>query len=98
MRILYNSKNEYYKSPFGCLRQNEICSLRIKIPVSCQTVSVCLYIRNEEGFEMTVPFRLETTDGDYEVYTTEFSLFANGLYFYYFKIRYFMSTKINNSK
>lgn len=35
---------------------------------------------------MTVPFRAETTDGDYEVYTTEFSLFAKGLYFYYFKI------------
>lgn len=35
---------------------------------------------------MTVPFRVETTDGDYEVYTTEFSLFSNGLYFYYFKI------------
>ena len=86
MRILYNSKDKYYKSPFGCLRQNELCSLRIKIPVSCRTVSVYLCISDEEGFQMTVPFRVETTDGDYEVYTTEFSLFSNGLYFYYFKI------------
>lgn len=86
MRILYNSRNEYYKAPFGCLRQNEICTLRIKIPCSCLTKSVRLFISNEEGFEMTVPFKLETTDCDYEVYTTEFSLYANGLYFYYFKI------------
>ncbi len=86
MRILYNSKNEYYKYPFGCLRQNEACVLRIKIPVNCQTTAVYLCIRNENGFEMTVPFRLETTEGDYETYTTEFSLFANDLYFYYFKI------------
>lgn len=86
MRILYNSKDKYYKSPFGCLRQNELCSLRIKIPISCRTVSVCLCISDEEGFQMTVPFRAEATDGDYEVYTTEFSLFSNGLFFYYFKI------------
>ncbi|MBE7022006.1 MAG: glycoside hydrolase family 13 protein, partial [Ruminococcaceae bacterium] len=86
MRILYNSKDEYHKSPFGCLRQNEMCNLRIKIPMSCQTVSVCLCIKSEEGFEMIVPFRFEATDDGYEVYTTTFSLFANGLYFYYFKI------------
>ena len=86
MRILYNSKNEYYKSPFGCLRQNEECRLRIKIPTACLTVSVSLCIRNEKGFEMTVPFRKEGGDEAYEVYTTEFSLFLNDLYFYFFKI------------
>lgn len=86
MRILYNSKNEYYKSPFGCLRQNEVCRLRIKIPTDCRTVSVSLCIRNETGFEMSVPFRKEAENEGYEVYTTEFSLFANDLYFYFFKI------------
>ncbi len=86
MRILYNSKSEYYKSPFGCLRQNEVCRLRIKIPTACQTVAVSLCIRNETGFEMTVPFKREAGDEDYEVYTTEFSLFAKDLYFYFFKI------------
>ncbi len=86
MRILYNSKNEYYKSPFGCLRQNEVCRLRIKIPTDCRTVSVSLCIRNETGFEMSVPFRKEAENEGYEVYTTEFSLFLNDLYFYFFKI------------
>lgn len=87
MRILYNSKNKYHKSPFGCLRQDEKCALRIDIPISCQTVSVCLLIKNEDGFEMKVPFVLEKSEGDYETYITEFSLFAKGLYFYYFRIR-----------
>ena len=86
MRILFNSKNEYYKSPFGCLRQNELCTLRIKIPISCQTETVCLCISSENGFEMTVPFVFESKDGDYEIYCTQFSLFACELYFYYFKI------------
>ena len=35
---------------------------------------------------MSVPFLFEMLDGDYEVYKTEFSLFVNDLYFYYFKI------------
>ena len=86
MQILYNSKDKYYKSPFGCIRQNELCVLRIKIPLSYCSVSVSLCIKNETGFEMIVPFRLETTEDDYEIYTTRFSLFTNDLYFYYFKI------------
>ncbi|MBE6885663.1 MAG: glycoside hydrolase family 13 protein [Ruminococcaceae bacterium] len=86
MQILYNSKNEYYKVPFGCLRQDELCTLHIKIPVSCQTESVRLCISSESGFNMTVPFSLESTDSDYEVYVTKFSLFACDLYFYYFNI------------
>lgn len=92
MRILYNSKNEYYKSPFGCVRQDELCRLRIKIPISCKTQRVCLCISAESGFKMTVPFALELTDGDYEVYRTQFSLFECDLYFYYFNI-----TTINES-
>lgn len=86
MRILFNSKDIYYKSPFGCLRQDEKCTLRIEIPVSCNTTAVSLVIRDEDGFLMTVPFSLEETKGDYEIYRTEFSLFGKGLYFYYFHI------------
>ncbi len=86
MRILYNSRDEYHKSPFGCLRQDELCTLRIKIPISCRTKEVYLCISSESGFKMTVPFTLEMTDADYEVYSTQFSLFACGLYFYYFNI------------
>jgi len=86
MRILFNSKNEYHKSPFGCLRQNQLCTLRIKIPISCETEKVYLCIRSEGGIELTVPFAFESAEGDYEVYSTQFSLFACDLYFYYFNV------------
>ena len=86
MRILFNSKNEYHKSPFGCLRQNQLCTLRIKIPISCETEKVYLCIRSESGVELTVPFAFESAEGDYEVYSTQFSLFACDLYFYYFNV------------
>ena len=86
MRILFNSKNEYHKSPFGCLRQNQLCTLRIKIPISCETEKVYLCIRSESGVELTVPFAFESAEGDYEVYSTQFSLFACDHYFYYFNV------------
>lgn len=87
MRILYNSKDEYHKTPFGCLRCGESCKLRIKIPADCRTVSVRLCIYAENGFEMLVPFEKTGESDGYEIYFSEFSLFARGLYFYYFKIR-----------
>jgi len=86
MRILYNSKDEYHKSPFGCLRQDELCTLRINIPISCHTKEVYLSIHSESGFKMTVPFYKEQTDSEYDVYVTRFSLFECDLYFYCFHI------------
>lgn len=86
MRILYNSKNKYHKTPFGCLRTNENCTLKIDIPKSCQTKKVQLCIKNEDGFKMVVPFFKDGENESYETYQTNFSLFAKGLYFYYFKI------------
>ena len=35
---------------------------------------------------MKLPFLPESKDLEYEIYTTHFSLFLKGLYFYYFKI------------
>ena len=31
MKIYYDSKDLKYKQPFGCLRQDETCTLRIDI-------------------------------------------------------------------
>ena len=75
MRILYNSKLKKYKTPFGCLKKDEKCHLRIDIPKDCKTQKVSLYIFDEKGFSMTVPFKKETASGDYEIYKTTFLLF-----------------------
>ncbi len=87
MRILYNSRDEYYKSPFGCLRQDEKCKMRLDIPRCCEAVSVRLCIRREDGFEMLVPFTAEKSEGQYTTYGAEFSLYGKGLYFYCFRIK-----------
>lgn len=87
MRILYDSKNLKFKSPFGPIKQNESCSIAVLIPQHCKTTSVYLVLKNHEYIE-TARF-LMTKKGEedlYEKYTCEFSLDVTGLYFYCFYI------------
>ncbi len=87
MRILYDSKNLKYKSPFGCLREDEKCKLKIAIPSTCSAIDVSLLLNNDHtGEEINIPLLLEQTDGIYDVFACEFSLNKAGLYFYKFYI------------
>lgn len=88
MRILYDSKNLKYKSPFGCIKEGELCVVNIEIPSSCSTVEVYLRMQNDHSKEESV-FELSKTDESlgYDRYTAEFSIDKAGLYFYYFDIK-----------
>ena len=86
MRILFDSKNEEYKKPFGCIKTGENCTMHIDIPSSCRTLNVRLCIFDETGFEMLMPFKIESEMDGYQRFKTDFSLFHTGLYFYYFRI------------
>ena len=87
MRILYDSKKAAYKTPFGCLEQEETCTMHISIPCSCKTTAVEIVFEHEDGtpyleFGMT----LLQLDALYETYERSFSLPDCGLYYYYFRI------------
>ncbi len=86
MRILFDSKKEEYKTPFGCLKTGENCTMFIDIPASCRTLNVRLCIFDENGFEMLMPFKKDCEFEGYQRFKTDFSLFYTGLYFYYFRI------------
>ncbi len=86
MRILYDSKKEEYKTPFGCLREQELCRMNLLIPRSCAAQKVFLSIEDEQGFLLRVPFAKQSSEGDYEKFGGSFSLFRRGLYFYYFTV------------
>ena len=58
MRILYDSKSDFHKKPFGCLKRNEDCTITILIPVPCETEKVFLVIKKEDGFNLTIPLSL----------------------------------------
>ncbi len=84
MRILYDSKQAQFKTPFGCLRENEKCTMSLLIPKSCAAKQVILCLEDEKGFSLRVPFGKIGEEGEYERFGGFFSLFRRGLYFYYF--------------
>ncbi len=90
MRILFDSKNPIYKTPFGCIAEGEVCNINIHIPSSCNTKRVCLVTEGEE--EKNFELFLSKTDGVYDIYSGEIVLNQTGLYFYYFCIETLEST------
>ena len=88
MRILYDSKQLKYKTPFGTLIPDQKCALNIYIPASVQSCSVtCALLKNDgKTLDREIIFRKEKTEGLYEIWSAEFSLANTGLYFYYFRI------------
>ena len=88
MRILFDSKNEIFKAPFGCLTPGQSCRLSVHIPDTAGAVGAQCVFCYEDGKEA---FRTELVckekQGLYSVYTGEFSFADRGLYFYYFYIQ-----------
>lgn len=87
MRILYDSKSLEYKSPFGCLRQEEECSIAIDIPEHCRTKTVFLCIENDDkSYSNRIPLEFHNRRDGYERYIGKFSFTRCDLYFYHFAI------------
>ncbi len=86
MRILYDSKLERFKSPFGTLREGQSCTLNINIPSSCRTTAVKVIFERDDGEKNEFGFYLHAQNDGYDVYRCIFSLKERGLYFYKFNI------------
>ncbi len=87
MRILFDSKKQTYKDPFGTLTPGQNCKLHIHIPTSVGAVKAeCLLTRDQDGHAVSVPMYPVKEQGDYTIFGGEFRLPETGLYFYYFRI------------
>ena len=87
MRILYNSRKEEYKTPFGTLVPEEVCVLHLRIPRDVQASIVELIVEDAQG-ERAASFAF-AWDGEadgYDSFKCDFSLRERGLYFYWFRI------------
>lgn len=83
-RILFDSKKTSHKTPFGCIYENEKCTLRVSVPLSCPVTYVYAIIEREDGLSLTVPLEKGNVSEGYADYSCVFSLYSSGLYFYYF--------------
>ena len=87
MRILFDSKQPQFKTPFGTLIPDQVCTLHLHIPTTVGTTKAEILLQQENGMAYAgFPMELERTCGAYDIYRGEFSLPACGLYFYYFRI------------
>lgn len=88
MRILYNSKDPEFKTPFGTITEMQECKISLHIPKSCFTESVNLiFLREDKSEYCKFDMELSGENEYYEIYSVLFSLSVPDLYFYYFIIR-----------
>ncbi len=87
MRILFDSKQLQFKSPFGTLTPGQSCRLCIHIPSSVKATHVECRMEQENGAPaMTVTLPFWQTQGAYDLFEGQFQFAETGLYFYYFYI------------
>ena len=87
MRILYDSKQLKYKTPFGPLAVNEKCTLTLHVPSTVQATMVSCIINRENGqHQRNADLPFKETQGPYDVFQGSFELYDTGLFFYYFYI------------
>ena len=88
MRILFDSRQTQYKTPFGTLRTGECCVLQIRIPTEVGASGVRLMLEDSEHAvcaELPFSFVSRGEDG-YELWRLEFTRQETGLHFYWFRI------------
>ena len=87
MRILFDSQELKYKTPFGTLSQGELCTLNIHIPCSVQATKVeCVLDFEDDRPGIVAELTKARTEGPYDIFSGIFSMEEPGLYFYYFRI------------
>ena len=87
MRILFDSKQSQFKTPFGTLVPDQLCTLHIHIPSSVQATAVTCVVKYEYGeIAHRVPLSYKMKKGAYDIFQGKFSIPEPGLYFYYFRI------------
>ena len=87
MRILFNSRDPQFKTPFGTLLPGQSCSLCIHIPSDVGAKkAVCILERCDGGEGQEVQLQFSRQLGRYDHFCGSFSIKEPGLYFYYFRI------------
>lgn len=85
MRILYDSRNIQFKTPFGTIRRGQNCVIRIHVPFSSGATAVSLILEDQDQQVVRViPLSMPERNGDYGIWECSFHMEKSGLYFYWF--------------
>ena len=87
MRILFDSKQSQFKSPFGTLVPGEECTLHIHVPSNLRSSRVELILCwVDKTQKAVIPMEYARKKGAYDIFRGKFHLDMGGLYYYYFRI------------
>ncbi len=86
MRILHDSLSARFRKPTGALTPGQLCSMTLLVPANCMVETVFLCVDGENGFSMTVPMEQIGSEGEYQIWKTDISLFRAGWYEYCFDL------------
>lgn len=87
MRILFDSRNIQFKTPFGTIRRGQNCLLRIHVPFTSGARAVSLILEDHDQKPVReIPLSMPERKGDYGIWECSFQLEHTGLYFYWFHI------------
>ena len=87
MRILFNSRDAEFKTPFGTLVPEQSCTLHVHVPASVQAdFLTCELLYEDQSPARSVRLELEETRGAYHIFGGSFALNIPALYFYYFRV------------
>ena len=87
MRILFDSRNPLYKTPFGTVTEGQPCTLNIHVPAAVKARQVSCILTPDDGGEVVrVTMEKSREAGPYDIFSATFSLSRPALYFYYFLV------------
>lgn len=81
MNILYDSRQEADKTPFGPLWAGQECRMRLRVPAECGA-----YRAEVTAEGLWVSMTPSGREGDYDIFRAAFRMDVPGLYFYKFHI------------
>ena len=86
--IFHNSHDLFYRSPFGAVECGSSINIKIKINKTYNIEELNLNVSNDDGDKTEVGMKLETTEGDFNIYTCNINIREiTGLLWYYFSIK-----------
>ena len=87
MRILFDSKQPQFKTPFGTLVPGQECTLHIHIPTTVGATAVSCRLQSQHGQpDRVVAMEYAKKHGAYDIFRGKFTLDTPGLYLYYFHV------------
>ena len=86
MALIYNSRKEEYKSPFGALATGQQARFALRVPQSFGCKTPVLFVEREDAPPTQHPLLPSGTAGDDDWFAVELALEKPGLYFYWFDL------------